>query len=43
MAIGPKISDGLNTCQKTMVIGAAVLYGVGIGIARIAEKVDTVN
>ena len=26
-----------------MVIGAAVLYGVGIGIARIVEKVDTVN
>lgn len=41
--IGPKISDSLNLCQKSMVIGAAMFYGIGIGIARIVERVDTVN
>ena len=39
----PKVSEGLNLVQKFLVIGAAIIYAVLIGLARIIEKVDTVN
>jgi len=39
----PKVSEGLNLVQKFLVIGAAIIYAVLIGLARIIEKVDSVN